>query len=175
MVRVSIFTGQAGLQGFLTVPGAEADEWLDAGQCTDCFQPAFNYRNGGAAQYIMALGNFDEPGKAPRRFRMGFMSSSDNHYGRPGTGYKEVHRRGMTESTGNLRAGSDSRCASTRPARAKNPIFSCLSRARSPISRISSDRRPHSLRSRNVCSSNIAAPVLLGSASIAAANSLSLS
>jgi hypothetical protein len=26
------------------------------------------------------------------------MASSDNHFARPGTGYKEVHRRGMTES-----------------------------------------------------------------------------
>jgi hypothetical protein len=28
------------------------------------------------------------------------MASSDNHYARPGTGYKEVHRRGFTESLG---------------------------------------------------------------------------
>jgi hypothetical protein len=27
------------------------------------------------------------------------MASSDNHFARPGTGYKEVHRRGFTEST----------------------------------------------------------------------------
>jgi hypothetical protein len=59
--------------------------------------PAFNYRPGGSAQYVMALGNFDAPGQ-PRRFRFGFMSSSDNHFARPGTGYKEVHRAGFTES-----------------------------------------------------------------------------
>jgi hypothetical protein len=47
----------------------------------------------------MAVGNFDDP-SAPRRFRMGFMASSDNHYARPGTGYKEKHRVGMTESMG---------------------------------------------------------------------------
>ena len=34
----------------------------------------------------------------PRRFRFGFIASSDNHFGRPGTGYKEVHRSGFTES-----------------------------------------------------------------------------
>jgi hypothetical protein len=28
------------------------------------------------------------------------MAASDNHFARPGTGYKEVHRRGMTESLG---------------------------------------------------------------------------
>jgi hypothetical protein len=52
---------------------------------------------------MMALGNFDEAGD-PRRFRMGFMASSDIHFARPGTGYKEVHRRGMTESR-DLRSG----------------------------------------------------------------------
>jgi hypothetical protein len=84
-------------QGHLTVQGTEADEWLDAGQCKDCREPAFNYRPGGSAQYVTALSNFEGDGE-PRRFRFGFMSSSDNHFGRPGTGYKEVHRRGFTES-----------------------------------------------------------------------------
>ncbi len=88
----------AGNQAHLTVPGARAADWLDAGQCRDCAQPAFNYRPGGAAQYIMALSNFETPDGSPRRFRFGFMASSDNHFGRPGTGYKEVHRSGFTES-----------------------------------------------------------------------------
>jgi hypothetical protein len=89
-------------QGHLTVQGAEADDWLDSGQCKDCQEPAFNYRPGGAAQFVTALGNF-EGGGEPRRFRFGFMASSDNHFARPGTGYKEVHRRGFTES--NARGG----------------------------------------------------------------------
>jgi hypothetical protein len=84
-------------QAHLTVPGARPEDWLDAGQCRDCSTPAFNYRPGGAAQYILALGNFDEAG-APRHFRLGFIASSDNHFARPGTGYKEVHRLGFTES-----------------------------------------------------------------------------
>jgi hypothetical protein len=84
-------------QAHLTVPGAKPEDWLDAGQCTDCVVPAFNYRPGGAAQYILALSNFDAGG-APRRFRLGFIASSDNHFARPGTGYKAVHRRGFTES-----------------------------------------------------------------------------
>ena len=83
-------------QAHLTVPGARPQEWLDAGQCRDCALPAFNYRPGGSAQYILALSNFD--GGAPRRFRFGFIGSSDNHFARPGTGYKDVHRRGFTES-----------------------------------------------------------------------------
>jgi hypothetical protein len=90
---------EAVVQGHLTVPGAEPGEWFDAGQCRDCFQPAFNYRPGSSVQYIMALRNFDEP-NAPRRFHLGFMASSDNHTARPGTGYKEVNRREMTEATG---------------------------------------------------------------------------
>ena len=80
------------------MPGAKAADWLDAGQCRDCDQPAFNYRPGGAVQYIMALSNFETPDGSPRRFRFGFMASSDNHFGRPGTGYKQVHRSGFTES-----------------------------------------------------------------------------
>jgi hypothetical protein len=95
----------AGGRGFLTVPGAEASDWLDAGQCRDCFQPAFNYRPGGAAQYMLALRNFDDPA-APRRFEFGFMASSDNHTARPGTGFKEVDRRENTEATGVVSAGA---------------------------------------------------------------------
>ncbi len=86
-------------QDHLTVPGATTDDWLGAGQCHDCFQPAFNYRPGGSAQYITALTNFDDP-EDPRRFRFGFMASSDVHTARPGTGYKEYDRREMTEATG---------------------------------------------------------------------------
>ena len=92
----------AGGQAHLTVAGAKAADWLDAGQCRDCDQPAFNYRPGGAAQYIMALSNFETPDGSPRRFRFGFMASSDNHFGRPGTGYKQVHRSGFTESRSNV-------------------------------------------------------------------------
>ena len=88
---------RASTQAHVTVPGTTPSEWLDAGQCTDCDQPAFNYRPGGSAQYVMAIGDFDDPDE-PRHFRFGFMGSSDNHFARPGTGYKEVHRRGYSES-----------------------------------------------------------------------------
>jgi len=87
----------AGQQAHLTVPGAAPEEWLDAGQCRDCGQPAFNYRPQGSAQYIMAIRNFDDPSH-PRGARLGFISSSDNHYARAGTGYKEIYRHGNTES-----------------------------------------------------------------------------
>ena len=91
----------AGPQAHLAVQGAKATDWLDAGQCPDCDEPAFNYRPRGSAQYVTALGNFDAETGEPRRFRFGFMGSSDNHFGRPGTGYKETIRPGFSESPGN--------------------------------------------------------------------------
>ena len=94
--RNHIFLGQA---GHLTVPGVEVEDWLDAGQCRDCFLPSFNYRPGGSGQYALAISNFDEPG-APRRFRFGFIASSDNHSARPGTGFKELARRDNSEAAG---------------------------------------------------------------------------
>ncbi len=85
--------------GHHAIPAATATDWLDAGQCQDCFLPAFNYRPGGSVQYMMAIRNFDEP-DGPQRFRFGFMASSDNHTARPGTGYKEIDRRENTEAAG---------------------------------------------------------------------------
>ncbi|MEM9530577.1 MAG: DUF3604 domain-containing protein [Pseudomonadota bacterium] len=85
-----------GQVGWHTVPGTVLEDWLDAGQCRDCFLPSFNYRPGGSAQYGLALGNF-ETGDRPRRFRFGFMASSDNHTARPGTGYKQYARQPMTD------------------------------------------------------------------------------
>ncbi len=87
------------LAGHLAVSGESTADWLDAGQCRDCYLPSFNYRPGGSAQYITAITNFDDPAN-PRRFRFGFMASSDNHRARPGTGYKEFFRRGMADPTG---------------------------------------------------------------------------
>lgn len=89
----------AGGFGPMTVPGATTEEWLDAGQCKDCFTPAFNYRPGGSTQYALAIANFDNP-QQPRRFRFGIVASSDNHRARPGNGYKEFDRLGTTEAAG---------------------------------------------------------------------------
>src|SRR5262249_13497021 len=83
--------------GAATVPGWKLSDWQDAGQCRDCFQPAFNMRPRSSVQYIMSL---EKPNGAdpPLRFRFGFISSTDNHSGRPGTGYKEVARTEFTEA-----------------------------------------------------------------------------
>jgi hypothetical protein len=91
---------EAGAQPHVTVPGASGRDWLDAGQCRDCSQPAFKYRPASSAQYITALGGFDEDPNEPRRFRMGFIASSDIHNARAGSGWKEL--RFMTDA-GNRR------------------------------------------------------------------------
>ena len=82
--------------GAAVVPGWEVADWQDAGQCRDCFQPAFNYRPRSSVQYIMSLENAEDGD--PQRFRFGFIASSDNHSARPGTGYKEVARTEFTEA-----------------------------------------------------------------------------
>ncbi len=91
--------------GHHAVPGGVARVWDDSGLCRDCFLPALNYRPRSSVQYIMALSR-DVPGSQPNRFRFGFLSSSDNHSARPGTGYKEYGRSRMTEARfGNIRDG----------------------------------------------------------------------
>ncbi|HKA16167.1 MAG TPA: DUF3604 domain-containing protein [Myxococcota bacterium] len=121
----------AGVAAHKVVPGAEAADWLDAGQCRDCREPAFNYRPKSSVQYIEALGNFDAPGP-PRHFRFGFIASSDNHFGRPGTGYKQKYRRGMTESQGGPNGGGiaallgvkhEAPAAESRPISVDQPGF----------------------------------------------------
>ena len=89
-----------GNSGHLSVVGATGADWLDAGQCKDCFQPPFNLRPGGSAQYSLAISNFDNGLDNPVRFNWGFISSSDTHRARAGTGYKEVARRLNTDAAG---------------------------------------------------------------------------
>jgi len=88
-----------GVAGHWTVPGVTFEEWLDAGQCKDCFIPSFNYRPGASTQYALAISNFDDPAH-PKRFHFGIIASSDNHRARPGTGYKEFDRLNTTEASG---------------------------------------------------------------------------
>ena len=88
-----------GIAGHLTVPGVNFEEWLDSGQCKDCFIPSFNYRPGASTQYALAISNFDDPAH-PKRFHFGIIASSDDHRARPGTGYKEFDRLGTTEAAG---------------------------------------------------------------------------
>ena len=90
---------ESGVGAHKSVPGATVEDWLDCGQCRDCFVPAFNLRPGMTAQYALALGGFKEEG-APTRFRFGMIGSSDTHGSRGGNGFKEVGRHGLTEGRG---------------------------------------------------------------------------
>ena len=90
------------IAGHLAVEGESAEDWLDAGQCTDCFLPPFNHRPGTSVQYGLAISNFDAD--EPARFTWGFIASSDNHRARPGTGYKPVDRKVTTEANGPVNA-----------------------------------------------------------------------
>jgi hypothetical protein len=88
-----------GSTGYAAINETHPNDFLNAGQCNDCFLPAFNYRPLGSAQYVLALRDFTEEGN-PKRFKFGFIGSSDNHGARPGTGYKEVDRLYNTEANG---------------------------------------------------------------------------
>ena len=88
-----------GVDGQRVIPGQRAADWQDADQCRDCFLPTFGLRPGNSAQYALAIEDPDAVGDA-RRFRFGFIASSDTHTGRPGTGYKEFARFGMTDVAG---------------------------------------------------------------------------
>ncbi len=80
-------------------PDAEPEEWLDCGQCRDCFKPSFSYRPRESVQYGMSLAHPDilDENEDPLRFRYGFVASSDEHSARPGVGYKAVDRGLMTD------------------------------------------------------------------------------
>jgi hypothetical protein len=97
-------------------PDSTLEEWLDCGQCRDCFKPSFAYRPRESVQYAMALGREDQLGRdgAPLRFRYGFLASSDNHTARPGTGYKQVERGMMTDVVGQSGFVLDSLTSLTR-------------------------------------------------------------
>jgi hypothetical protein len=97
-------------------PDSTLEEWLDCGQCRDCFKPSFAYRPRESVQYAMALGREDQLGRdgAPLRFRYGFVASSDNHTARPGTGYKQVERGMMTDVVGESGFVLDSLTSLTR-------------------------------------------------------------
>ena len=76
----------------------QPEDWLNSGQCKDCFVPAFNMRPKGSVQYALALRKFIDDKEY--QFDFGFIASSDNHRSKPGTGYKAVDRLLTTEANG---------------------------------------------------------------------------
>lgn len=88
-----------GVAYHLLISGEQPQDWLDSGQCRDCWVPPFNHRPRTSVQYGLAITNFDDP-EHWTRFRWGFIGSSDNHHARPGTGYKAYDRFRTTEAGG---------------------------------------------------------------------------
>jgi hypothetical protein len=84
--------------GHWTVPGTTPEDWLDAGQCRDCYMPTYNLRPTGSVQYGLAIRDFSDETRPPKRFRWGILGSSDSHTARAGNGYKEIMRRNMTDA-----------------------------------------------------------------------------
>ncbi len=93
---------EAGLAYNKVFPDARAEEWLNCGQCEDCFKPAYNYVPTNSVQYALALSHFSQRDNRnrPLRYRFGFVAGSDSHNARPGVGYKQFARRELTMATG---------------------------------------------------------------------------
>jgi hypothetical protein len=94
---------EAGKQPQWVLPDAREEEWLDCDQPRGgAFKPVLSPRPGESAQAALALADFGAPAAdgRPARFRWGFIAASDNHSARAGSGYKQVHRKGMSDARG---------------------------------------------------------------------------
>ena len=89
----------AGISGHLTIPGQQVTDWLNCGNCPDCFLTPMDHRPGTSAQYALSITDFEKP-QEPFNFRFGFIGSSDNHRAMAGTGYKQIQRKRTTEAFG---------------------------------------------------------------------------
>lgn len=106
----------AGVSGHLTVPGQRTEDWLNCGQCEDCFNPGMDHRPATTGQYSLAISDLTQ--QPPLRFRFGFIGSSDNHNSSAGTGYKEFDRINTTEANG----AQDERMARSLPIDRREPL-----------------------------------------------------
>ncbi len=96
------FAVEAGTRPNWVVPDAAVEDWLDCDQDRGAFKSAMSPRPYTSVQATLAAESTDqrdEQGR-PLRFRFGLIGSSDNHTARAGSGYKQVHRKGMTDARG---------------------------------------------------------------------------
>jgi hypothetical protein len=112
---------EAGVTPQRVLPDAAPEDWLDCGQCRDCFKPASDLRPRQSAQYALALGHFGADAGDPLRFRFGFVASSDDHRAQPGTGYKQARRKQTTDARGLVSAAVEARLAPWIPGRQQDP------------------------------------------------------
>jgi len=93
---------EAGRRPQWVLPDTSPADWLDCDQTRGAFKPTSGSRPRMSAQFGLALSRFDpEDGAAPpARLRFGLIGSSDNHTARPGSGYKQLHRKGMSDARG---------------------------------------------------------------------------
>lgn len=89
---------EGGVYGASSIPDAKPEEWLDCGQCRDCYLPDFNMRPRMTVQAALATTGFEDPAN-PVKFRFGLIASSDTHRAKPGTGYKD-DRSAFTDASG---------------------------------------------------------------------------
>ncbi len=89
---------KGGVFGASTIADAKPEEWLDCGQCRDCYLPDFSLRPRMTVQAALAKTGFDDPGN-PVNFRFGIIASTDTHKAKPGHGYKEK-RDAFTDGAG---------------------------------------------------------------------------
>ena len=106
--------------GWLTVPGTEPSEWLDAGQLRDAFQPAHNYRPGKSAQAALAT-TVEENGQL-RNLVWGFIASTDTHRGKAGHGFKQYRRTSNIDTSGVRDPKFESLVLGDKPEPASSPI-----------------------------------------------------
>jgi len=90
---------EAGSRPHWVLPDSQPEDWLDCDQCRDCFKPAMGLRPEMSAQFGLALSRTADDG-SPLRFRYGLIGSSDDHKAQPGTGYKQIGRKRITDARG---------------------------------------------------------------------------
>jgi len=94
------YAAAAGHKDYAVVGGSEVEDWLNAGECGDCFQPTSGMRPNNSVQAALATRNFESGPGESERFKFSIMASSDNHTARAGSGFKEIGRHNAADVSG---------------------------------------------------------------------------